>query len=63
MVGRKGKPCKAKVRTECGCSGEYVEVGRLGHIVVVRYSDAMALVKWKGRRCPSSHPLADLDWA
>jgi hypothetical protein len=54
-----GPKCTAKVRTECGSSGEYIEPGREGKILATR-KDRHALVKWRGKSGPCDHPLEDL---
>jgi hypothetical protein len=56
-----GPQCKAKVRTECGFSGEYIEPGRVGKVLATRTKEAVALVKWKGKGGASQHPLEDLE--
>lgn len=60
MTRWKNKPrVRAIRRSEIGCSGEFVEAGRLGRVLGRR--DDRVLVKWDRRAWPGDHPWADME--
>lgn len=60
-LNRKGKPCRAKVRTEIGSSGDFITPGTEGKILATRTKERLAVVLWTNRS-HGVHPLADLEW-
>lgn len=62
-INRKGKPCTARIRTEMGTSGDFIEPGTPGRILATRTKERHALVEWGVRpKRIGDHPLADLLW-